>query len=221
MPSTYIPRPDAGVRDWSRNFAALISAAPHRYGLTPDDAAEIQALADEFAARLTTALEPSTRTTVAVAAKNRSRATMLYVLRGHAQAIRVRPGVADADKLALGLAPTRSPRTPTAALTTAPRLQVIVPPSGVHTLRFTDECTPTRRSKPRGVIGLQLFISTSPTPPPGPETATFRRFLSRQNTLVYHGSAARGRPAYYYARWQTRRGKVGPWSVVTTATVVA
>lgn len=221
MPSTYIPRPDAGVRDWSRNFAALIAAAPHRYGVTPAAAAEIQALADDFAAKLTAALEPSTRTTVAVAVKNTSRASMLRVLRGYAQSVRVNRRVADADKVALGLAPMRSPRSPIPTPTTAPRLQIVVPPSGVHTLRFADETMPTRRCKPRGVIGLQLFVSTSATPPAGPESATFRRILSRQNLLLYHPSDTRGHTAYYYARWQTRRGQVGPWSVVTTATVVA
>ena len=57
--------------------------------------------------------------------------------------------------------------------------------------------------------------------PPGPEAAAFRRFLTRQDTPVPQDPAARGRTVYYYARWQTRRGHVGPWSAVTTATIVA
>lgn len=221
MPSTYVPRPDAGVRDWSRNFAALVSADPDRFGMTGEEAAEVRLLADDFGEKLTTALEPSTRTTVAVTNKDLARAAMLKVLRNRAQRIRHNPHVGGADKVALGLAPVRSTRTPVAPPATAPRLQVLIPASGVHTLRFADESTPSRRTRPRGVDGLQLFVSTSEVPPTGPSQARFLRFVRYQNTMVHFPSSERGRRAHYWARWQTRRGHVGPWSPVVAAIVVA
>jgi hypothetical protein len=161
---------------------------------------------------------------------------MRAVLRGCAGQIRVNLGVGNADKAALGLTIPDPTRTPVAAPLSAPILAAIAATPGVHTLRFADANTPDRRGKPPGALGLQLFVAVAPTVPAaaaaaaaavppaepvaGPDAAQFKAFVTRQPFGVEHKSADKGNTAYYFARWQTRTGLVGPWSAATAMVIV-
>jgi hypothetical protein len=100
-----------------------------------------------------------------------------------------------------------------------------------HTLRFTDESTPTRKAKPRGVQGAEVWLAladpNTPAPPlPSPDTSSrdSYKFLSLSSRGSLHAdfpSADAGKTAYYALPWVSTRGEKGPWSEVTSATVAA
>ena len=100
-----------------------------------------------------------------------------------------------------------------------------------HTLRFSDETTRTRRGKPKGVAGAEVWLALvgADDPPPPLNTDSREgqagyRFLaqsSRGNLQADFTSQDQGKTAYYALRWVSTRGEKGPWSEVATATVAA
>ncbi len=93
-----------------------------------------------------------------------------------------------------------------------------------HRLRFTDAAAPTRRGKPPGTIGAEVWLALTPTGQPAPALGDSYKFLSvssRGNLQADFASEDAGKTAYYALRWVSTRGEKGPWSEVTSATVAA
>jgi hypothetical protein len=100
-----------------------------------------------------------------------------------------------------------------------------------HTLRFTDEGSPTRRGKPRGVSGAEVWLALAdphePAPPlPSPGTGgrdsyKFVALSSRGALRADFTTADAGKTAHYALRWVSTRGEKGPWSEIAAATVAA
>ena len=88
-------------------------------------------------------------------------------------------------------------------------------------MRFADSNTPTRRSKPLGAIGLQLFVAVAAGSVNDPAVAPFRAFVTRQPYAVGFEPADNGKIATYFARWQNGKGETGPWSNPISFTIVA
>lgn len=133
-------------------------------------------------------------------------------------------------------APTPTPR-PLARVESGSRL--------THTLLDStalkaspDEPTPTRRARPRGVQGAEVWLALAPANAPAPPLDALGgtgvppvsgaspnyRFLSlssRGNLHTGFTSADAGKTAYYALRWVSTRGEKGPWSEVCAATVAA
>lgn len=221
MANSYIPTQQEELASWADNFSALITAGPSTYGLAPADAVIIAAAVTGYTAALTLALDPATRTPVTVNSKDAARANLLVVVRPYAVAISINPGIASEDKIALGVNPRQNPPTPVTAPTSNPLLSFIAATPGQHTLRAADQFTPDTRAKPAGVTQMQLFAFVGTTVPTGPEDASFLGVYTKQPIAVTFAPADAGKKAYYWARWQTRTGLVGPWSTVLSQTVIA
>jgi len=223
MPSDYLPKTEGGLRDWTANFSALITANPSTYGLMASDATAIAALVNAYAAALTVAVDPATKNKGTVAAKDSAKAAMLAVVRRYAQVIKLNDGVTNQEKLDLGLNISDSSRTPVPAPTTYPICTILGATPLQHTLRFADASTPAKRAKPEGAIGLELYYFVGPNPPASPDggPAEFYGVVTRQPYAIDHGDADVGKLATYWARWITRTGLTGPWSGPTGMTVAA
>lgn len=112
---------------------------------------------------------------------------------------------------------------------TRPLVRVDTSQRLLHTLRFSDESTPTRRRKPHGVLGAEVWVALAAPhdPPPlltfaGENPAGAFRFLSvnaRGTLQTDFTTAEAGQTAYYALRWLNTRGETGPWSEVAAATV--
>jgi hypothetical protein len=94
-----------------------------------------------------------------------------------------------------------------------------------------DGAAPTRRAKPRGAAGAEVWLAlapaNAPAPPLNPPAAgdggayKFLSLSSRGNLQAGFTSADAGKTAYYALRWVSTRGEKGPWSEVAAATVAA
>jgi hypothetical protein len=93
-----------------------------------------------------------------------------------------------------------------------------------HQLRLVDESTPTRRARPAGVLGAEVWVKLvdADTPAPSdPAALTFLTMTTRPSFRAEFKAGEGGKTAVSMARWVNTRGEKGPWSEITTATVAA
>lgn len=221
MSTSYIPATDAGLDAWAQNFSAVITASPATYLLGSPDAVSITAAYTNYHTAYMAATTPATKTSVTVAAKDIQKASALIVFRGYASIIGSNAGVSAGAKAAAGLTVRATGRTPIPAPGTAPILHFIGATPLVATLQYNDTSTPTTKAKPFGAIQLELWLSIGTVPPVGGVDGTnFYGLVTKTPFAVNFLSGDVGKTAYYYARWTTRTGKVGPWSAVLSAAIV-
>lgn len=212
MALPYIPSKDADLVSWATNFSDLITAAPATYGLVSGDATAIAAVVDPFIAAYAVATTPATRTKVTVAEKDTTKFAMLSLVRTYSQRITVNPGVADADKIALGLNLHGTPPTPVPAPTTIPLLSLLGATPLNFTIRYADELTPDARKKPFGAVRLDTFVKIDTTPKTDPEDSLYYGGFTKQPAFVTFSPSDAGKYATLWGRWANRKGEVGPWS---------
>lgn len=222
----YIPSRDADLLAWADNFNALITANPATYGLTAGDATAIDAAVTPFddayalgGGTYHAPVNPSTKTVVTTQAKNDARTAMLAILRPYAQAIAISPGVLPDDKIALGLNPRTNTGTPIPAPTSFPlvSLRGLTPLS--VTLQWQDSALGTGKRKPVGTLQAELRAGTSATVIADPTAIPYVGQFTKSPFALAFDSSDGGKTLYYAARWVTRRGLVGPWSVIGATTV--
>lgn len=213
----YIPAKDASLASWAANFAALIVADPATYGLVSGDAAAISAVETTWAAAYALVTSPTTKTASTVSAKNVAKINLLATLRPYAQNIALNAGVTADNKIALGLNPRTSTPIPITAPTTYPALTIVSALPLQHVIRYRDQlASPSVKSKPYGVTQLQLFGTASIEPITNPDALDFLDVLTKSPFAQTWPSESSGQRAYYAARWQTRKGLVGPWSPIVS-----
>lgn len=215
----YIPPRDADFNNWFDNFSTRITATPALFGLTAGDAVQIAAAFTSWNDAYVAAITPSTRTPLAVAAKNNERAAAEAVIRPYAINVRDNEGVTDADKLDLGLNVPDTTPTPIPAPSSSPVITIVGATPLQTTLRVADETTPNVRKKPFGAITCELWRTVAATENPDPTAATFVGDFSRVPFPVDNEVGQAGLVATYFARWKTARGLVGPWSIAASFTI--
>jgi hypothetical protein len=211
MPS-YIPQTDAGLEAWALNFSTLLTAAPTTYGLTSGNATTVASVYSAWHTAYLAAVDKPSRTQIQVQAKNTAKANLLAVVRPFAQQIRANASVSDADKVAVGVTVPGGSPTPIPAPTSRPLLTIQQGNSLSHTLRYADEATPDKRSKPFGaqLIEIRVVLGTSVSADPSAGNVVTQK--GRQPVIVNYDSADRGKVATYFARWISRKGDTGPFS---------
>lgn len=212
MGSSYIPDTDAGYDAWLLNFSTKLTASPTTYGLVTGDATAVAAQYTAWHAAFLAATTPATRTPVTVATKDTQRAATLLIVRPYAVTVSRNSAVSDANKIALGVNPNSSIPTPVPPPSAIPVLNLDSSVPGVQTLRYTNPSSPTSRAKPEGAIALQLFRSTATTLPTDPLAGGYLGAYTKIPLTVENSPGDKGKTARYWARWQNRKGEVGPWS---------
>jgi hypothetical protein len=220
MPANYIPQKDGPCDAWAQNFATVITAAPTSYGLDAGQASAFTTLSGNYTTALALATDPGTRTQVTVAAKDTAKNLMVANARQLALIAQQYPGITDELLSDAGLTIRDPVRSPIPTPTTTPVLSLIANSVGQMTLRYTDSVLVNPRSKPPGAIGLQLWCLVGTAAPAGPEACLFKQLITRMPGVVTFDAADKGKQAYFYARWYTQKGLLGPWSDLFQATVM-
>lgn len=227
MPNQSIPTgPDSEVLPWTENFATVFGASPTTYGFTSVEATDVTTAVENYrdaydiagvAGRV--AVNPGGYTQPNRAALMSARAAALSVIRPLAVQIQANPGISDEDKLDAGIVPRNFSRTPVLVPETSPVLTFLQAGVGTHLLAFADQLTPSRKTKPFGAIGLQLYRKAAASVS-GLDELEFHAMFSRNAVLSEFDAADAGKICTYAARWVGTRGDVGPWSALLTATVL-
>ena len=212
--SDYIPQTDEGFRTWAENFAQSISLDPAKFMMTPAQAASIQAAVDNFVAKLAIATNEFTRTSVTIADKDDALSAAKTLCRQYAIDLKFNEGIADGDKIGVGVRPVNPDREPIDCPSTPPLINVLGNLPGTQTIRYADSSTPDSAAKPFGASELQLFLGVTEgeTPATIAQSQFYGKF-TRNPVQVDFDETQDGKLATYYARWASARGETGPWSV--------
>ena len=217
----YIPSKDSDLVGWSQNFADVITAAPTDYGLIAGQASAYDTLNTAYADAYAAAINPGTRTPVTVAAKDTARNELVASARSLAQVARRYPGITNELLSDAGLTVPDPIPSPVPAPVTQPVLSLLSSSSLKNTLRFKDSVLANPRSKPQGVVSMQLFQLIGLTPPSDISECKFVGNFSRMPAEVNYSGDDALKNAYYLARWVNAKGQVGPQSALFSQTIAA
>jgi hypothetical protein len=153
-------------------------------------------------------------------AKDDARRAYVNAIRPLVRRLQASPAVTDAERASLGITvPNTSGSIP--APTTRPLVAVDCGQRLQHTLRFVDEATPTRRAKPAGVLGCEIWNKVGATGPVGEGDLRFVAVDTASPYVLNFESEDGGKTAYYWTRWVSPTGERGPWSEQASATIAA
>ena len=217
---SYIPAKEADLLTWGNNFQTKIAAAPATYGLQAADATAITTDYNAFSTAYATANNPSTRNAVSVAAKDGAKAAFLTLARMYAAIIRANAGVADGDKIALGLTVKDDQPSPVPDPSTPPLVSVPLMGVGQHQIHFRDMLMPDKKAHPEGCRGVMLVRTITAAPSADMEAAVPVAILNKADEVLDTSTLDKGKYANYAARWYGTRGTLGPISSVVSALIV-
>lgn len=225
MQNPYIPAQDAQFDSWLVNFSTLLTASPTTYGLTSGDATTVAGVTTAWSAAYLAATDPSTRTSVTIAAKDAARTTATQTVRPLATQISRNPAVDNGDKTAIGVNLPNTARTPIPPPTTVPGLTLVSAIHFQHTLSYKDTSTPTTKAKPAGAIGLDLRVTIQVGAASDPEAAKPWTVATKSPVIVSFTAPDVAKTATYWGRWATRSGpggqaQYGDWSAPLSVVIV-
>ncbi len=152
--------------------------------------------------------------------KDEARAALTAAIRPLVRRLQASTAVSDAEKAALGITVAATP-APIGAPTTAPICTIECGARLQQTLRFVDETTPTRKAKPAGVMGVEIWNKVGTTPPTGESDLTFVGFDTASPYKLTFNAEDGGKTNYVWMRWVSPTGERGPWGEQSQATIAA
>jgi hypothetical protein len=216
----YLPGPDADFQAWVTNFVTYANANLAALGLTAADLTPITTNQTTFNTGFAAHIAAKAAAVAARENKDDARSGLTAVVRPLVRRLQASPQVSDAEKAALGITVASEP-TPIGPPTTAPMTAVECGARLQHTLRFVDEATPTRKAKPAGVLGVEIWRKIGIAPPVSENELSFVAVDTNAPFVVTYPIADGGKTAYYWLRWVSPTGERGPWGEQAQATIAA
>lgn len=222
--TNYIPRPDGDFDSWALQFRDSVEPFWKGNGLSEELFDTMKTAVEAWQAAYPDYIQARAAAEAATQSKRAARAALEAAVRPMVNILQSFPQTTDADRANFGITVRGDARTPAPTPASAPAL--VVEPAGrlTHELRLTDSATPTRRGKPRGTTGAEVWVALAAPGQPTPTDPALFRFHSLSTKPTARNSftpADGGKTAAYMARWVSTRGEVGPWSEVATGTVAA
>jgi hypothetical protein len=222
--TNYIPRPDADFSAWASNYDTAVNAWWSAMGLDPSDLDALKQAMLAWEAAYPAHVRAQAAAESARAAKDAARAALERQIRPVTNFIQSFGKTSNADRATIGITVRDTSKTPSPTPTTRPLVTAAAGGRLTHELRLVDEGSPTRRGKPPGVSGAEVWVKLidagSPVPT-DPAALSFLTLTTRPTLRTDFRAADGGKTAVYMLRWVNTRGEKGPWSEVTTATVAA
>lgn len=216
----YLPGPDADYQAWVTNFVTYANANLAALGLTAGDMLAVTAGQTAFNSGFTAHIAAKQAAMAAKQTKDEARATCTAAIRPLVRRLQASPQVSDAERASLGIN-VRTQPGPIGPPTTAPLVSIECGQRLQHTLRFVDASTPTRRAKPPGVMGVEIWNKVGTTPPVGEGELRFVAVDTSAPYVLDFDAVEGGKTAYYWLRWVNPTGERGPWSEQAAATIAA
>ncbi|MCB9853514.1 MAG: hypothetical protein H6819_10495 [Phycisphaerales bacterium] len=220
--------PDAGgaFDAWQENFVAYAVAHSKALGLSDGDVEKLQEQSVTWQKHYAGLAAARAAYAEAASAKALAMKALKSQVRSLVARIQDAESTSDAMRAALGITIRDSVLTPSDVPTSVPLISVDTSERLRHTLHFADSRMPTRRAKPKGVIGAEIWVHVGGATPSidPPSTGSLAPFgfvnlATRTPAVVEFGGADGGKTASYVLRWVNTRGERGPLSAVASATV--
>ncbi len=229
--SNYIPRPDGDFSTFSNHYYQAVENFWAVQGLDINDLLDLKTALELWNEMYPAHVAAQQTAEGARAAKDDARAALEKQIRPVTNFVQGYTKTTDADRATIGITVRDTGKTPAPTPTSAPAVQVESGQRLTHRLKFTDAAAPTRRGKPPGTIGAEVWLALTAVGQPAPplnsaaagvaDSYKFLSVSSRGNLQTDFPSNQAGKTAYYALRWVSTRGEKGPWSEVASATVAA
>lgn len=227
--SDFLPDAAGAFDAWQENFVAYAVAHSKELGLSVEDVDELVERRNDWKKRYGQLAAARAAYAEAAAAKARAMKDLKSQIRTLTSRIQDSAATTDAMRAALGITIRDSVLTPVDVPTSVPVVSVDTSERLRHTLHFSDSQMPTRRAKPKGVIGAEIWVQVGEAATTSQitnhqvtnalDSFTFVKLATRTPALVEFSGADAGQMASYVLRWVNTRGERGPLSAVATATV--
>lgn len=216
----YIPGPDASFQAWQSNFVTYASANLAALGLVAADMVPITAGQTAWAAAFPAHVAAVAAAKAAKQTKDESRAAYVAAIRPLVRRLQASPLVSDAEKASLGItvAQTSGPIGPP---TTSPIVTIECGNRLQQVLRFVDSATPTKKAKPPGALGVEIWNKVGTTPPTGEADLRFVAVDTNAPYVLNFAAEDGGKTNYVWMRWVSPTGERGPWGEQAQATIAA
>lgn len=224
MAERRFPRPDADFAAYMINYVGAVKKWWDTQGLNVDDLKPLEEALAMWNTNFPAHIAAQQRAEAARQSKDAARRTLEAAARPITNFIQGYPATTDADRSTIGITVRDSGGTPAPTPTTRPLTLVQSGQRLTHTLRLTDESTPTRRARPKGVLGAEVWVKLVNPDEPAPTDPAALAFLTMATKPTIRAdfrAGDGGKTAVYMLRWVNTQGEKGPWSEVTTATVAA
>jgi hypothetical protein len=220
----YMPRPDGNFSAWANHYYEAVKKFYEEQGFDPDLLTPLQKALAAWNAQYPAHVKAQAAAEGARAAKDAARAALEKEVRPVTNFVQGYPKTTNADRAEMGITVRDTSPSPAPAPTSRPLTLVESAQRLTHQLRLVDESTPTRRARPAGVLGAEVWVklvdAESPAPT-DPAALTFLTMTTKPSFRAEFKAGEGGKTAVYMARWVNTRGEKGPWSEITTATVAA
>lgn len=224
MAERRFPRPDGDFSAYMNHYYEAVEKWWNIQGLDLNDLTDLKKALDLWNANYPAHVRAQAAAEAARQNKDAARRDLEAQARPITSFVQGFPKTTDADRATIGITVRDTSGTPTPTPTTRPQALVQSGQRLTHTLRLTDESTPTRRARPKGVLGAEVWVKLvdAGTPAPtDPAALAFLTMATKPSITTEYRAADGGKTAVYMLRWVNTQGEKGPWSEVTTATVAA
>ncbi|QEG21481.1 hypothetical protein [Mariniblastus fucicola] len=219
--ATTIPNSEADFLIWSKQFVSQVSANPELYFLEADRVTELETELAQYQTAFDDAVKARDESLAATRHKTTLRKAFENNTRVAAKMIQANDKVTDADREAAGVHVAKHSRTPVSVPTTFPVGFVMATDRLEHTLSFSDSDTPTRRARPAGATGCEVYLFVGDDTPQSASKYSFRMLATRSPQRITFTDEQAGKTANYLLRWVNSKGENGPWSQIISATIPA
>ncbi len=220
----YMPRPDGDFAAWANHYYEAVSKFYESQGFDQDLLAALKKALETWNAQYPAHVAAQQRAEGARQAKDAARAALEKEVRPVTNFVQGYPKTTNADRAEMGITVRDTSPSPAPAPSSRPLALVESGQRLTHQLRLVDESTPTRRARPAGVLGAEVWVKlvdADQPAPTDPAALTFLTMTTKPSFRAEFKAGEGGKTAVYMARWVNTRGEKGPWSEVTTATVAA
>ena len=216
----FVPRNDAEFNSWQGNLVAITESQLVLWGINAGDFATLKTAQTVWEDGYSPAEVKTIRNNGDVQGKDDARQTYETALRQfNLQWLANNTRVTNRDRELMGTTVKTTVRTPSAKPVTVPVGKVDFSIRMLHKLHVVDQVTPTRRAKPAGVHGFEVWVKIDGLAPVDISELTYVSTSTRTPCVVPFEGKHAVKNAYYWLRWVNKRGEVGPWSQVITATI--
>jgi hypothetical protein len=213
MSKSFFLGTDAELYNGSNAFGTKITATPTAYGLIAAQATAYAALNTLYATSYLAAIDPVTRTKAKVAAKNQAKVNLKVMASDLAKIISGTPTVTNQQKIELGLSVRAVPQ-PIPAPSARPGIDLISVVTRTVKVHIHDSASSTKRGKPAGVLGANVYSYVGTAFPTDPTAWAFEGATTKNTfDVVFPGTVATGAQVWICATWYNRKAQTGPVSL--------
>jgi hypothetical protein len=206
---SWLPLKLQELRQFCESWLSTITPAPQDYGQVVGDVTLLNTNLTAYQNALSASEEPSTRTSVTVAATRMAKKTLITTMRNLHKKV-MAANLADNRLEALGLEPRNLP-SPIPPPAMKPNIVIVSRDDNTVKIKFQDPTDPDRRGRPEGVDGIAVFTHVGPVAPNVEDEWTFSGNTTRMVVdIPFPASVAPGSKVWFTAFFFNPRGQNGP-----------